>query len=220
MDGILGLGRPRANEKHPPTLLEALKAEGKLKSAMFGVNLQRDADRTHDGELSLGDWNRAKVRGDVVWVPTVNRSGHWEVKLDDVSVDNKSVKLDGGRTAIIDTGSSLVFIPADDAKKLHALLPRSRQNGDQFILPCSSTALLRFTFGGIGFDMPPQDYVGKPTEGGMCASHIVGKQALGPTQWLLGDAFLKNAYTVFDLDRSQVGEFFFFALSLFSTISP
>jgi hypothetical protein len=33
----------------------------------------------------------------------------------------------------------------------------------------------------------------------------VAKQTFGPSQWLLGETFLKNVYTLFDYDGARVG---------------
>lgn len=205
MDGILGLGRPRVGELNVESLVESLKTQQKLKSNVFGVSFQRHADNTRDGEISFGDWNRNKVSGDLTWVKTVNETGSWEVKVDDAGAGDKAAKF-VGKTAIIDTGSSFNLLPPDDAKELHALFPDVKQAGEVFQLPCSTNLEVFFTFGGVNFTMSPDDYIGSPIDGQMCNSNIIGRQTIGPDQWLLGDAFLKNVYTVFDWDQNQIGK--------------
>ena len=204
MDGILGLARLAPDELNVPTLMDALKREQKLKSSLVGISLQLQYDKSNDGEISFGDWDRSKVDGDITWVNTLSKTGIWEVAVDDAGVENKFAEFTG-RSAIIDTGSSFVLLPPDDAKKLHALFPGVRQTGGTYELPCASTAQIQFTFGGVPFNMSSKDYVGNRTTGDFCFSNIQGRQTFGPDQWLMGDAFLKSVYSIFDFDQSRIG---------------
>ncbi|KAI9827016.1 MAG: hypothetical protein M1826_006495 [Phylliscum demangeonii] len=204
LDGILGLGRPTVDDPGVPTVMDAFKTQRKLKATRFGVNLQRNADHSNDGEVNFGDANRAKYDGDLGWSKCLSNAGVWEVAVDGAGVDGKAVKVTG-KSAIIDTGSSFVLMPPDDARKLHALFPRYLQVGETFELPCSSTSTMQFTFSGVAYNVSSKDYLGKPSRGDWCYSFILGRQTFGPNQWLMGDTFLKAVYTVFDLDQSRVG---------------
>jgi cathepsin D len=138
---------------------------------------------------------------------------------DDASVNGQALGLTN-RTAIIDTGTSkicqylnlliqaLLIIPPDDAVTIHSAIPSSITDGQgDFAFPCSTSVQLAVSFGGKSFNISPKDYVGQPLDGGnnLCQSNIVGQQVGGPNQWLLGDVYLKNVYTVFDYDNNQVG---------------
>lgn len=204
MDGILGLARLETDEQGSPTLMDVLKSQKKLQSSLFGISLQRQADNSNDGVINFGDWDRSKVEGDVAWVNTTSKTGPWEVPVDDAGVNDTAAKLTG-KSAIIDTGSSFILLPPDDAKKLHDLIPRARQTGETFEMPCSSDVVIQFTFGGVPFNMTSKDYLGKPSIGDFCYSHIIGRQAFGPDQWLIGDAFLKSVYSIYDLDQNRMG---------------
>lgn len=204
-DGILGLGRPNTGELDVPPLLDILRDQKVLKANTFGINLQRQSDNSNDGAIIFGDWNRSRVDGDLNWISTSPQSKLWEVPVDDAVIDSKPAGFPGKR-AIIDTGSSFLLLPPDDAKKLFDAFPGSQSNGDQYRLPCSSGTVLEFKLGGEAYDMSPEDYLGPPSDGGMCESNILARQTFHPDQWILGASFLRNVYTVFDYDQNRVGK--------------
>ncbi|KAI4167599.1 MAG: hypothetical protein LQ343_007097 [Gyalolechia ehrenbergii] len=55
--------------------------------------------------------------------------------------------------------------------------------------------------------MSPTDYIGSPINGddSMCTSNIIGRRPFEEDQWLVGDVFLKNVYSVFDYDKKRIG---------------
>jgi hypothetical protein len=78
---------------------------------------------------------------------------------------------------------------------LHTAIPDTVTDGQgNYAFPCSTDAQLSVILGGQSFDISPKDYVGGALTGSnnMCQSNIVGQQIGGPTQWLMGDVFLKN----------------------------
>ena len=205
IDGILGFGRPKPEDAGVRTLWRALKAQANLRSNSIGVSLQRQFDNINNSVVTFGDVDRSKIQGDLTWLPTLNRSGVWEVKLDDAGADGKDGHF-AGKTAIIDTGSSFALLPLDDAKRLHALIPGVQPSGEEFRVPCTCNTEMHLTFGGVRFSISPDDYVGRALDMTYCRSNILGHQPFGPDRWLLGDVFLKNVYTVFDWDQNRVGK--------------
>lgn len=205
MDGILGLGRSSSNKLGTPTLMDVLADQKILKANLFGVHLSRSADGATDGQITFGAADDSRFSGDLSYTASVSSDGLWEIPAEDVVIDGQAVGLTG-KTAIIDTGTSYILMPPDDAKALHAKLPGSSNNGEKFTIPCDTKLPIQFTFSGIKYDVSPKDFVGKPDkEGRTCASNIIGHQSFGPNTWLLGDVFLKNVYTVFDFDTDRIG---------------
>ena len=101
-----------------------------------------------------------------------------------------------------------MIIPPNDADALHNAIPGSVTDGQgNYAFPCSTNANIALVFGGQPFSISPKDYVGAPLSGtsSLCQSNIVGQQIGGPNQWLNGDVFLKNVYSVFDFDNNQIG---------------
>lgn len=206
MDGLLGLGRPAGSTLNAPTFMQALVNAKLVPANIFGVNLQRQSDGTMDGEINFGAPDKSKYDGDLTYMQTTNND-NWEVPVDDVLVGGVLCKLTGN-TAIIDTGTSQLFLPPLQAKVLFSKIPGSQQvDTETWHIPCDTTTSIQLVFGKVPFSISPADYVGNPVAGGnMCTCTIFGVKVQTDTVWLLGDVFLKNVYSVFDSDKSRIGK--------------
>ena len=204
MDGILGIGRGdtvSGSAQLMTSLLDAKLIENKI----YGIHLSRSKDNVKDGELNLGEVNKARFSGDLIWLDCVpNDTGFWEIKLADARVDGANIGL-AGRTAIMDTGTSYILMPPSDALALHSKIAGYAQDGETFSVPCDTGSDLAFSFGAQEYNISSADWVGGSLASGLCQSKIVGRQTFNESQWLVGDVFLKNVYSVFDFEENRVG---------------
>ena len=211
MDGILGLGRSASNTMQFPTVMQAIMDAAELQANIFGVNLQRDSDGYMNGELNLGAPDISKYVGDLSWTATISKK-LWEIPVDDSGFSGQWCNF-SGKGAVIDTGTTFMLLPPADSKQLHAQIPQSQQDGEVFHIPCSTQMPIQVVISGVAYNITPADYIGKAVKGGnLCESNIIGRQAFGPDEWLLGDVFLKNVYTVFDMDRERIGKLLIFSI--------
>jgi hypothetical protein len=207
MDGILGIGRGDTVEGtiEAPQVMDVLKSEDLIGAKLYGIHLSRSKDGLKDGELNFGAPNPDRFTGDLNFVPIVaNDAGFWEIAIDDAGVDDVEIGL-GGRTAIIDTGTSFIFMPESDATSIHDNIEGFKKSGETYTVPCNTKKVVWITFGGVKYEISTADWIGGQTSGGNCRSNIIGRQTFGERQWLVGDVFLKNVYSVFDFDNDQVG---------------
>jgi cathepsin D len=202
MDGILGLGRATSDALDSPTIMQVLNDQGHLAENILGIHLQRSSDGNKDGQITFGGVDSSKFAGKLSYSKTITTDS-WQIPADDAGVDGKAAGFKG-KTAIIDTGTSYILMPPADADALHQLIPGSSQNGERYVVPCSSSANVYFTISGVKYSVSPKDYVGKQSGTG-CQSNIIGHQPFGPDDWILGDVFLKNVYTVLDFDHGWIG---------------
>jgi cathepsin D len=201
IDGILGLGRSQTAGCSIPSFMDVVASNALLGSNVVGFSLSRAADDPKDGEVNFGTIDTTKFDGNISY--TATNQDTWTIALDDVYVNDQAVGFTG-KSATIDTGTTYILIPPADAASLFALVPGSSKSGENYIIPCNSTATLEFEFSGIKYAIEPDDYIGATSTGG-CVSTIVGHESSGADTWLVGDVFLKNVYTVFDFDNAQVG---------------
>ncbi|KAL3427678.1 eukaryotic aspartyl protease [Phlyctema vagabunda] len=203
MDGILGLSQALGNT---PNFIQTLVASKDLKSNLFGVDLHRASDGgANNGEINFGAPNTSKYKGSLSY-SNVNTTtgGDWAIPMDDVGVDGSLAGIKG-RLAYIDTGTSYIFGPPADIATFHKTITGSLSgDGITFSVPCSTTTSMEFVFSGVSYSVSPKDWVGNPLGDGRCISNIFGHEVVAGA-WLLGDTFLKNVYSVFDIDGNRIG---------------
>ncbi|KAL8938106.1 MAG: hypothetical protein Q9216_004079 [Gyalolechia sp. 2 TL-2023] len=206
MDGILGLGPPASQSMDFPTAMETIQKAKALSHNVFGVNLQRSSDGSTDGQLSFGAPDTTKFQGDLSYTSNVDGSSKWEIPIDDAKVNGRTCGFTG-KSAIIDTGTSFMLLPPEDAKKIHSQIPGAQADGETFNLPCKSQTSFQLIFSGVSYEISPADYVGSHVDGddSMCTSNVIGRRPFEENQWLVGDVFLKNVYSVFDYDKKRIG---------------
>lgn len=204
MDGILGIGRGGVVQGSAQIMSSLLDAK-LIGSKLYGIHLSRAKDGLNDGELNLGSANSARFSGDLNWLDCVpNDTGFWEIPVSDASVDGKPIGL-SGKKGIMDTGTSYILMPPADALAIHTQIPGYQQSGETFSVPCDTTVPLAFVFGSTSYNFSTADWLGGKLDSGLCRSNIVGRQTFNASQWLIGDVFLKNVYSVFDFEGSRVG---------------
>jgi len=112
-----------------------------------------------------------------------------------------------GRTAILDTGTTLIIAPSADAELVNTMLGGSSSDG-QYIVPCTTNASVVLTFGGAAFPIQATDIAVLPVDlndpTGDCTSGIQSGTVGTDTEWLVGDVFLKNAYFSVDTGNNSI----------------
>lgn len=213
-DGILGLAFDSLNtmDNHAPTLISTLIKQNKI-NPLFSFHLSRVSNFNDQGTLTLGGVDNSKFKGKITFnrvinTPIVNTTAFWLINVDDASVNKKSLSFKG-RNAIIDTGTSTIILPDNDAAQFHSQIPGATldPNSGMFIIPCNTTSVVAFKFGGVDFEINPRDLITAPIDGSNCISSIVPGFNFGRKNvtWLVGTPFLKNVYSVFRVENPSVG---------------
>lgn len=114
-----------------------------------------------------------------------------------VTVNGQDAGLQG-RTAILDTGTTLIIAPAQDAAAVHAMIKGAQSDGQGgFIVPCTLTDSVALTFGGNQFAIDPRDIAQSPVDPndptGDCTSGISSGNVGGAQEWLVSVYFHENS---------------------------
>lgn len=145
----MGLAQTKLSQEKTLTPIEALVKQGLITKAITSYKISRLADGKNDGEITFGALDPTKFDSStLVTLPNVNTQGFWEVNMDGVSVDGQDVGLKG-RTCILDTGTTLIIAPAEDAAAVHKLIQGAKSDGQGgFTVPCTISQSVALTFGG------------------------------------------------------------------------
>lgn len=205
-DGILGLAYDTISvNKIVPPVYNAVK-KGLLDDPMFAFYLG-NADESEDGgEATFGGVDHSKYSGDITWLP-VRRKAYWEVKFEGIGLGEEYAELQG-HGAAIDTGTSLIALPSGLAEILNAEIGAKKGWSGQYAIDCDTRATLpdlTLNFNGYNFTITPYDYTLEVS--GSCISAFTPMdfpEPVGPLA-IIGDAFLRKYYSIYDLENDAVG---------------
>ncbi|KAJ7782162.1 acid protease [Mycena olivaceomarginata] len=205
IDGILGLAFPAISNLNQNPFFVNADADGVVDTNQFGFYLASSGS-----ELFLGGANSDHYTGDIEFNSVDSSGGFWQATGASAKVGS-STAVSGIQT-IIDSGTTLMYGPAADVKKIFAKVTGSKvydsTNGATTPTPCATPPTIAFSWGGSDWAISADNLNLGQTESGSkdCVASLAAQDlGLGDGVFLLGDAFMKNVYTVFDADQEAVG---------------
>ncbi|KAI8449960.1 aspartic peptidase A1, partial [Phakopsora pachyrhizi] len=174
------------------------------------VNISSSNEIEPGGVLTLGGLNSSLYKGNISYVNLKSES-YWVIAMDAVSINGQAIPGSQSDSVAIDTGTSLIGAPSSVVRAVYSQIPgagpASGSYSGYYQFPCGSQTRLSLTFGGISYDIASDDFnVGAiDTRGETCLGALFGVDSTGSTSttssstpnWIIGDSFLKNVYTVF-----------------------
>ncbi|EUC58610.1 aspartic protease [Rhizoctonia solani AG-3 Rhs1AP] len=158
-------------------------------------------------ELYIGGINQDKYKGQITYLPQIDHM--WSV-AGSTSVDGE-VKYAG--PMIIDSGSSLILGPKESVWEWWGAIKGAKPcdiidciGTGYFSFPCNTPTSFHFTFNGQEFPITRKDLIwakhpGQPLR---CIGTVRVNDRIH-NKWVLGIAFMKTVYTIFDMDNHQIG---------------
>jgi len=205
-DGILGLGYDTISvNKIVPPFYEMIN-QGLLDEPVFAFYLgDTNNGEGDESEAIFGGINKDHYTGKLTEIP-LRRKAYWEVDLDAITFGDATAELDN-TGVILDTGTSLIALPTTLAELLNKEMGAKKSYNGQYTVECEkrdSLPDMSFTLSGYNFTITPYDYILEVQ--GSCISSFMGMdipEPAGPLA-ILGDAFLRKWYSVYDLGKNSV----------------
>jgi saccharopepsin len=202
-DGIMGLGYDSISVNHIPPPFYNMIDQGLVDEPVFAFYL---GSTDQESEAVFGGIDEKHYTGKVVKLP-VRRKAYWEVDFDAITFGDQSASLEN-TGAIVDTGTSLIALPTTIAELLNQEIGAKKGWNGQYTVECKardSLPDLTFTLTGHNFTIGAYDYILEVQ--GSCISAFMGMdfpEPVGPLA-ILGDAFLRRWYSIYDLGNDSIG---------------
>ncbi len=204
-DGIMGLAYDTISVDGIVPPFYNMINDGLIDEPVFAFYLSDSNDEGAESEAIFGGVNKDHYSGDMVKIP-LRRKAYWEVDLDAISFGDQSADMEE-TGVILDTGTSLIALPSTLASLLNKQIG-AKKSYNGYTVDCNkrdSLPDLTFTLTGHNFSITPYDYILEVQ--GSCISAFMGldiPEPAGPLA-ILGDAFLRKWYSVYDLGNNAVG---------------
>ncbi|KAM4613771.1 pepsin A-like [Polymixia lowei] len=196
-DGVLGLAFPGASDEGGTTLFDNMWNQGKIPQYLFSMYLSSSVEGS---VIILGGTDPLYFTGGINWIPLSGATNYWSITIDSITINGNTVACSGQCEAIVDSGTSLIVGPSKDINNINGWVGAYTDQFGNAIVSCSNMDLMPdivFNINGYGFSLPPSAYVRKfPSR---CTT---GFQT---GSWILGEVFMREFYTVFDVGNNRVG---------------
>ncbi|XP_012675128.2 pepsin A-like [Clupea harengus] len=192
-DGILGLAFPRLAASGAQTVFNNMVQQG-LVQDYFSVYLSSNS--ATGSEVTFGGYDPSHYTGNLVWIPLSSET-YWQITVESMTVNGNVVACNGGCQAIVDTGTSLIVGPNSDISSLNNAVGGASVN-------CQNIANMpevTININGHAFTLPASAYVRQSNYYGCSTGFGNG----GSSLWILGDVFIRQYYTIFNMSNNYVG---------------
>jgi len=216
VSGLMGLGWDTIASSGATPMWQTLAKGGQWTDPVMSFFLTRFIDleganaQEPGGEFMMGGTNTNLYTGDIDYVNIPSgQESYWLIPLTGATVNGASV-LSGSVNAAIDTGTTLVGGPSADIAAIFAQIPNSQPGtGDlagYYTYPCSTSVTVTMTFSSKTWTIDPADFLLMRVSSTQCVGAFFALSLSGSApQWIIGDTFLKNVYSVYRYNPPSVG---------------
>ncbi|KAG1854827.1 aspartic peptidase domain-containing protein [Suillus subalutaceus] len=211
VSGLLGLAwQPLASSGQMPLWQTLASSNSGTQLSLLYTNDSSAQVLEPGGVLNMGYTNSSLYTGSIDYIDIPGTPSYWYIPLTSVTVQGNSVSITSGTTAAIDTGTTNIAGPASSVEAIYAQIsgsqPATGEWEGYYSYPCSTTVNVEFSFGGATWSMSPADFAFTQTSSTECiGAFFEATTGTGSPTWIIGDAFLKNVYSVFRYNPASIG---------------
>jgi len=204
-DGLFGLAYRSISEDNVDPPFFVFQQNGMLNMDLFTFYLQSDTQ--DDGELMIGDIDTSHYTG-MLWATPIIHETYYMIAMTGATLQSTTITT--VTKAIVDSGTSTLVGPTADVAKLAKMVAATPISDGEYEVPCSTTLPnLVFTLG-TGSHTKTFIVTGETWKIQICNSFgsctclmgVLGMDipaADGGPFWILGDVFMRDWFTVFDV---------------------
>ncbi|KAG1768957.1 aspartic peptidase domain-containing protein [Suillus occidentalis] len=199
-DGLMGMSFKSLSHFAADPVFDTLVSQGAVPESVFAFKLASSGS-----ELRVGGVNSALYKGSFTYTP-VTEKAYWQINGDGMGLNGKTVVKKF--SAIVDSGTSLILGNSSQVKQLYAATNATEVDKGVYALPCNAMPHVSITVGGKTIPLSAESFNLGPVDSSRntCIGAIQASDSLGSSfQWILGDVFMRNVYTVFDVGHTRVG---------------
>lgn len=199
-----------------PTFTNNLLSQGSISTEVLGVSFKpesgSDTDDTN-GELTLGGTDSSKFTGSLTYFSTLKSgtaAAYWGISI--ASFTYGSTTLASSATGIVDTGTTLIYIPTSAYNKfLSAAGGSTDRNSGLAVFSSKPTANFSIKFGSTTFTLTPAQYLVPSSQYsvfGLSSSKFyawINDGGSSGVNTIIGQKFLENYYSVYDTTNGRIG---------------
>jgi cathepsin D len=224
LSGIMGLAFQGIANSGALPFWQALINNNQLTNPEFSFYMTRFVNdpnaRTEEpgGVLTLGGTNSTRFQGEIDFQPFTppGTGSFWLQTVSAVTVNSNTVNIGTDTLAAIDTGTTLIAAPTVAVNAIwgavSGAVPLTGNLSGFYAFPCNAQLSIAISFGGPAWPISPADLNVGPVSNGRCLGAIFDisggdnvKPGSGTPDWIVGDTFLKNVYSVFRSNPPAVG---------------
>ncbi|XP_017023424.1 lysosomal aspartic protease [Drosophila kikkawai] len=204
-DGILGLGYESISVDKVKTPVQNMCSQGVISTCKFAICMRGGGSSSRGGVIIFGSTDTSAYTGTNSYTYTpVTKKGYWQFALEAFYVG--STKVSGTSQAIVDSGTSLIAAPCAIYHKINKIIGCTETSSGECWMKCSK-AVKAFTFVVNGQKLViPGDKMKmrvRTNKGNIVCISVV--TCMNTNFWILGDPFMRNYCTVFDMANNKIG---------------
>ncbi|CAD8069956.1 unnamed protein product [Paramecium sonneborni] len=203
-DGILGL----SNDKEIDNIFDLAYQQGSIKSNLFAMELRN----TREQSLFYYDDIPQEIMDNVEWV-RVLRKDYWTLKVLNIYIDGYPLKTGNVKEALIDSGTSLLYLPKNVVYKLfeELILQDCRLFDSNVFCPCKiprdkvkQYPIIKVFLEGLILELDINDYMMTDLSYlGLCYIGVEIESQMNIM--IFGDIVMRKYVVVFDKQNNKIG---------------